>query len=156
MKILVINSGSSSIKYKLFDMKHRKELAFGVAERISEENSILNHNKISKNSEPITYRNNDVIPDHREGLNRIVKLLVHEKYGVIKNKAEIAAIGHRVVHGGEYYKYPTIINKSVINAIKETIPLAPLHNPPNLIGIEVAETIFPESVQVAVFDTAFH
>jgi acetate kinase len=156
MKILVINSGSSSIKYKLFDMNHKKELASGIAERINEKNSVLNHNKISKNGDVLAYRNDDFISGHREGLNLIVELLVHEKYGVVKDKAEISAIGHRVVHGGENYKYPTIVNKSVINAIKDTIPLAPLHNPPNLIGIEIAKTIFPESVQVAVFDTAFH
>ena len=93
---------------------------------------------------------------NREGLTRIVNLLLNPEYGVIRDKSEITAVGHRVVHGGEAFKAPTIVDEGVIAAIKKNIPLAPLHNPPNLTGIEVARNIFPDSPQVAVFDTAFH
>jgi acetate kinase len=96
------------------------------------------------------------IPDHHEGLNRIVDLLTDPEHGVVQDKSEITAVGHRVVHGGEAFHSTTIINEKVIEAIKENIPLAPLHNPSNLMGIEVATKIFPDSPQVAVFDTAFH
>ncbi len=94
--------------------------------------------------------------DHHQGLNRIVELLIDREHGVIQDKSEITAVGHRVVHGGEAFQSPTIIDEKVIAAIKENIPLAPLHNPPNLTGIEVARAIFPDAPQVAVFDTAFH
>ena len=97
-----------------------------------------------------------VIADHREGLNRIAEMLVDPDVGVIQDKSEISAVGHRVVHGGERFHETTIIDEAVIDAIRENIPLAPLHNPPNLVGIEVARSIFPDSYQVAVFDTAFH
>ena len=97
-----------------------------------------------------------VFADHHNGLNRIVELLIDKEHGVIQDKSEITAVGHRVVHGGEAFQSPTIIDEKVIDAIKENIPLAPLHNPPNLTGIEVSRTIFPDAPQVAVFDTAFH
>ena len=156
MKILVINTGSSSIKYRLFEMNREKVLASGLAEKIGEATSLLAHKKIGKKGENLKKVIKDKIPDHREGLDQIVKLLLDQKYGVISNKSEISAVGHRIVHGGETFQSPTIINEKVIAAIKENIPLAPLHNPPNLTGIEVARAIFPGSPQVAVFDTAFH
>ena len=156
MKILVINTGSSSIKYQLFDMDQQIVLASGLAEKIGEATSILTHKIIKENGENITKVKEGMILDHQEGLIRIVDLLVDAEYGVIKDKSEISAVGHRVVHGGETFQSPTIIDKGVIAAIKKNIPLAPLHNPPNLTGIEVAQSIFPDSRQVAVFDTAFH
>ncbi|MGD9318690.1 MAG: acetate kinase [Desulfobacteraceae bacterium] len=156
MKILVINTGSSSIKYQLFDMAHQGILASGVAEKIGEEKGVLTHNRFLATGEMTEKVEEGRIVDHHEGLSRIVDLLVDPEQGVIQDKSEISAVGHRVVHGGETFRAPTIIDEKVIQAIKENIPLAPLHNPPNLVGIEVARTIFPEAPQVAVFDTAFH
>jgi len=156
MKILVINTGSSSIKYQLFDMERHRILASGVAEKIGEDTSILTHWNVSANGEDVEKVEEGVIADHHEGMNRILGLLIDPEHGVVGDKSEISAVGHRVVHGGEAFHSPTIIDESVIAAIKENIPLAPLHNPSNLMGIEVAGAIFPDSPQVAVFDTAFH
>ena len=156
MKILVINTGSSSIKYQLFDMGHLKILASGLAERIGEETGTLTHKTILDDGENSETIEEGTIADHHEGLSRIVGLLVDPERGPIHHKSEISAVGHRVVHGGERFHSPTIIDDEVINAIRENIPLAPLHNPPNLEGIEVARSIFRDSPQVAVFDTAFH
>ena len=156
MKILVINTGSSSIKYQLFDMERHRILASGVAEKIGEDTSILTHWNVSANGEDVEKVEEGVIADHLEGMNRILGLLIDPEHGVVGDKSEISAVGHRVVHGGEIFHSPTIIDESVIAAIKENIPLAPLHNPSNLMGIEVARAIFPDSPQVAVFDTAFH
>ena len=156
MKILVINTGSSSIKYQLFDMDRQKALASGLAEKIGEPTGKLTHNKHIKKETSLTKVIKKTIPDHRKGLLKIVSFLVDSKYGSIKKKSDIKAIGHRVVHGGEKFQAPAIIDREVIAAIKENIPLAPLHNPSNLTGIEVAKAIFPDSLQVAVFDTAFH
>ena len=156
MKILVINTGSSSIKYQLFDMERHRILASGVAEKIGEDISILTHWNVSAKGEDVEKVEEGVISDHLEGMNRILGLLIDPEHGVVGDKSEISAVGHRVVHGGETFHSPTIIDESVIAAIKENIPLAPLHNPSNLMGIEVAGAIFPDSPQVAVFDTAFH
>jgi len=156
MKILVINTGSSSIKYQLFDMNRKKPMVTGLAEKIGEDTSILTHNIVNNNGDARKKVENNKIPDHAKGLKRIVELLVDPEWGVIKNKSEVTAVGHRVVHGGESFQSSTIIDEFVISAIKENIPLAPLHNPPNLKGIEVAQSIFPDAPQVAVFDTAFH
>jgi len=156
LKVLVINTGSSSIKYQLFDMDHQRVLASGLAEKIGEANSSLTHETVLDNTENLKKVSKIKIADHREGLTRIVDLLVDEKFGVIREKSEISAVGHRVVHGGEDFRSPVIIDDQVLSSIKENIPLAPLHNPPNLAGIEIARSIFPGSQQVAVFDTAFH
>ena len=156
MKILVINTGSSSIKYQLFDMAFDKVLASGLVEKIGEDEGLLTHNIISAHGDNQKEVIKGVIADHREGLRHIVDLLGHSEYGVIRDKSEIAAVGHRVVHGGEAFQAPTIINEEVIAEIRKNIPLAPLHNPSNLVGIEVVRSIFPDAPQVAVFDTAFH
>jgi len=156
MKILVINTGSSSIKYQLFDMDHHKVLASGMAEKIGEDTSILIHKRVLASGESVEKVEEGMIADHHKGLNRIVELLIDKEHGVIQDKSEISAVGHRVVHGGEDFHSTTIIDEQVIAAIKKNIPLAPLHNPPNLMGIKVARSIFPDSPQVAVFDTAFH
>ncbi len=156
MKILVINAGSSSIKYQLFDMERERALASGMAEKIGEETGRLTHKVIVNDGMPQKKVMDGAIEDHREGLNRISDLLADPVLGVIRDKSEISAVSHRVVHGGEAFQVPTIIDEAVIAEIKKNTPLAPLHNPPNLVGIEVARAIFPGTPQVAVFDTAFH
>ena len=156
MKILVINTGSSSIKYQLFDMNQRKAVVTGLAEKIGEETSILTHELLDKNGKGKEKVEEKRIRDHEQGMERIVKLLVHPEWGVIEDKSEIDAVGHRVVHGGESFKSSTVINSEVVSAIEENSPLAPLHNPPNLTGIKVARSLFSDAPQVAVFDTAFH
>jgi len=156
MNILVINTGSSSIKYELFDMENHRILASGSAEKIGEASGILKHKKMLQGDKSQQKVEEKPISSHQQGLNRIVELLLDNEYGVVQDKSEIAAVGHRVVHGGEAFHSTTIIDKKVIEAIKENIPLAPLHNPPNLMGIEVSRAIFPDAPQVAVFDTAFH
>ena len=151
MKILVINSGSSSIKYQLFEMEKHLVLAHGIVEKIDAIDS--SHTYYNQQTEK---KQTDPIPDHRIGLEQIVDLLVDDSVGVISDKKEIDAVGHRVVHGGETFKEPTVIVDAVLEAIRDNVPLAPLHNPANITGIEVARKIFPGACQVAVFDTAFH
>jgi acetate kinase len=131
-RVLVLNTGSSSIKYRLFDMDSRAALADGLLERIGEEGA--------------------EVADHREGLSRIFETL--EASGGLSHG--LSAIGHRVVHGGERFSAPALIDDETVEAIREQIPLAPLHNPANLLGIQTALAAFPETPQVAVFDTAFH
>jgi acetate kinase len=156
MKILVINTGSSSIKYELFEMDDHRILAAGLAEKIGERSSLLTHTTIKADGKPTRKVEEGVFSDHQEGLKMIVDLLIDREHGVIQDKSEITAVGHRVVHGGEAFQSPTVIDGKVMAAIRENIPLAPLHNPPNLTGIEVARSMFPDAPQVAVFDTAFH
>lgn len=152
MKILVINSGSSSIKYQLFDMPGATAVAGGLVERIGEAmGRVLYWSQAGAKIE-----REMPIADHRQGLMQVVALLLDEQDGVIGAAGEITAVGHRVVHGGEKFSQPTVIDAEVMDTIRELIPLAPLHNPANLSGIEVAREIFPEAVQTAVFDTAFH
>ena len=151
MKILVINSGSSSIKYQLIQMPEKKVICNGMAERIGLENS-----KIVLKSENNEIEETINIPNHQTGLEKIAELLLDKEKGVLNNANEISAVGHRVVHGGSTFAKTAIINKGVKDKIKELFELAPLHNPPNYEGIEVAEKIFPIAKQIAVFDTAFH
>ncbi|MCJ7682132.1 MAG: acetate kinase, partial [Candidatus Aminicenantes bacterium] len=155
MNILVINTGSSSIKYQLFNMDSETTMVSGQAEKLGEETSTLTH-KPAEGGKGKFKLEKGRIADHAQGLSRIVELLIDKEYGVIEDKSEITAVGHRVVHGGEDFQSSTIIDEAVIQAVKDNIPLAPLHNPPNLKGIEVARKIFPDAPQVAVFDTAFH
>ena len=154
MKILVINSGSSSIKYRLFDMTDKTVLASGVIEQIGETGSQLTHHTRNSKGEMEEIVNTEPVADHQEGFQRIGMVLGES--GALQNTQELSAIGHRVVHGGEEFKQPTLINKKVINTIRRLSPLAPLHNPANLLGIEVAMQSAPRVPQVAVFDTAFH
>ncbi len=156
MKILVINTGSSSIKYKLFDMDRHQVLASGLAEKIGETSGELKHAVFDAGGQTRDLKRPGFIPDHNAGLIRIVDLLLDPEWGVIARKSDIAAVGHRVVHGGETFQAPTRIDEAVLNAVRKHTPLAPLHNPPNLTGINVALSIFPDAPQVAVFDTAFH
>jgi len=160
MKILVINSGSSSIKYQLFDGRTLTAEASGLVEKIGEATSRVKHSTFGDQGSGIGDQNTVVrelrIADHRQGLSIMVELLLDGQMGVIESPEEITAIGHRVVHGGERFSQPTIITEEVKEAIKTLIPLAPLHNPANLTGIVVAQELFPAATQVAVFDTAFH
>lgn len=154
MKILVVNCGSSSIKYQLIDMASENVLAAGLVERIGEGAARIKHDMLGTDGQTVLIE--AVIDDHRAGLAQMAALVMHVEIGVIAAPDEIMAIGHRVVHGGERFSAPTVITDEVMAAIRDLSPLAPLHNPPNLAGIEVAREIFPQAIQVAVFDTAFH
>ncbi len=154
MKVMVINSGSSSIKYKVFDMNEGSVLALGLLERIGEGTSSLTHSGRDTNGEMKETCQTGKVADHRQGLGRIVQIL--SQSGVVGDPSELAGIGHRVVHGGEDFKEPTLVNDDVVASIRRNIPLAPLHNPANLIAIEAALEYVPHIPQVAVFDTAFH
>jgi acetate kinase len=151
MKILVINSGSSSIKFQLISMGKQLVLAKGLLERIGIKGSILNYYR----GDEKTVVNHD-IANHEEGINLIVKYLTDAETGVIKDKKEIFAIGHRVVHAGEKFNGTVPITDAVIDALKECIPLAPLHNPPNITGIEACQKILPGIPMAGTFDTAYH
>jgi len=155
MKILVLNSGSSSLKYQLFEMPNETPLCSGLVDRIGLENSTLTHN-FHRNGEKEVFKIEGKIKDHEEGLLAVNKLLLDPEKGVISSVDEVVAIGHRVVHGGEQFASTTLITQEVKDKIKELFALAPLHNPPNFIGITVAERVFPNAQQIAVFDTAFH
>jgi acetate kinase len=152
VKILVINCGSSSIKYQLFEMENETVLASGLVEKIGAESAIIKHNVPGREERVLTSE----ILDHRAGLGKVLSLLMSEEDGVIRSAEEVAAVGHRVVHGGEYFSSSVVIDAKVRQAIRKTIDLAPLHNPPNLLGIEAAQAQLPHAVHVAVFDTAFH
>ncbi len=155
MKILVINAGSSSRKYQLFDLPDGGVLTAGLVERIGEASSRVNHT-VFRNGESHKITRDLPLKDHRAGLQQVAELLMDAEVGVIADAAEIDAVGHRVVHGGEQFSQTTVITPDVKFAIERLSPFAPLHNPPNLQGITVAEEVFPDAVQVAVFDTAFH
>lgn len=155
MNIFVVNSGSSSIKYQLFKMPNEKPICTGLVERIGLENSVITHKLFLNGEEKVIRRQLD-LNDHQAGLHEVAQLLTDPEIGVIHNPEEIDAVGHRVVHGGESFASTTVITKEVKNEIKKLFSLAPLHNPPNYLGIEVAEKIFTKAKQIAVFDTAFH
>lgn len=153
MYILVLNCGSSSIKYKLFDINNKTELlARGLVERIGINDSILTHKPVGKDK----YVETHDIPDHTIGINMVFEALTHPEHGMIKDVEEIKAVGHRVAHGGESFKESVLINEDVKRDIEKCIELAPLHNPANLKGILSVEKLLPEVPQVAVFDTSFH
>jgi acetate kinase len=152
MKILVVNSGSSSIKYRLFDMADESLLANGLVERIGIQGSLINHYPAGKDA----FIKEIEIPDHRKGIELVIDALLDNKYGVIKSISEITAVGHRVVHGGEKYSGSVLLNDDVMDTLNEFIELAPLHNPPNILGIKVCQELLPGIPQVGVFDTAFH
>lgn len=151
MLVLVINCGSSSIKYQLFDMTDESVMAKGLLEKIGEGSSALHHEADSKKTTI-----NKSISNHKDGLSLILETLVDPSIGVIKDISEIAAVGHRVVHGGEKFVESCLITDETIRVIEEFSDLAPLHNPPNLTGIRAAMADLPGVPQVAVFDTAFH
>ena len=153
MKILVVNSGSSSLKYQLFDMESRVALASGMAERIGDEGSRVVHRQREGVGQPVEVPAG-YIPDHGAAIDRIAT--VARASGLVEEGTSFGAIGHRVVHGGEAFREATLIDETVLEAIREQSRLAPLHNPANLLGIELALERQPGVPQVAVFDTAFH
>lgn len=156
MKILVINCGSSSLKYQLFDMTTAAALATGLVERIGEPRGMLTHQNHPDTDGETKIVREEPIADHEAGMRLALEMLANPETGVIPNRSDIQAVGHRVVHGGETFRASTRISREVMAAIEQTIPLAPLHNPANLSGIRVARELFPDAPQVAVFDTAFH
>jgi len=153
MKILVINAGSSSLKYQLIDMENQTVMAKGLCDKIGIDGSNLEHkNKIADTETVFT----KPMKDHSDAISMVLDALVSKECGVIESMSEISAVGHRVVHGGENFADSCIITNEVMETIKACIPLAPLHNPANIIGIEACEKLMPNVPQVAVFDTAFH
>ena len=151
MKIVIINSGSSSIKYQLIDMPTKEVICSGMIDRIGLDTSNFTYKTNKDSIEEIL-----PIPNHKVGLEKISNLLMDEKVGIIKGTAEIEAVGHRVVHGGSLFSDTTLITEEVKQEIRQLCDLAPLHNPAHLEGIIVAEQIFTNAKQIAVFDTAFH
>ena len=151
MNILIINSGSSSIKFQLIEMPTEVLICSGLAERIGDEDAVLKYKTNTFDFEQI-----EPLNSHKEALQKIVALLLHSEKGVIQNTDEIEVVGHRVVHGGNSFSNTTVINSKVKQEIQKYATLAPLQNPHNLIGILVSEQLFPTAKQIAVFDTAFH
>ena len=152
MKVLVINCGSSSLKYQVLDMKDESLLAKGLVERIGIEGSVINHTKTGEE----TIVNEVPMKDHKEAIAQVLAAVQDPAHGVVQDMSEIGAVGHRVVHAGEKYADSVIIDDTVMKALEECIEIAPLHNPPNLAGIEACRALMPETPMVAVFDTAFH
>jgi len=156
MKILVINSGSSSIKFQLLEMDDESVLASGLVERIGENEGLVKCTFFPGGENENVVKINETIPDHAFGMRLAVDLLTDPDMGVVSGKDDIGAVGHRVVHGGEDFHKPTRITAEVMAAIEKNVPLAPLHNPANIDGITVAKELFADVPQIAVFDTAFH
>lgn len=152
MKILVINAGSSSLKYQFIDMDNMGVIAKGLCERIGIENSRLKHTPQGKDTVIIEKD----MKDHTDAIGMVIDALTDKEHGVITSMEEISAVGHRVVHGGELFSESVVIDEGVKKSIEECIDLAPLHNPANLTGIVACENVIPHAKQVAVFDTAFH
>ncbi|MDD4146398.1 MAG: acetate kinase [Clostridia bacterium] len=151
MKVLVINCGSSSLKYQLFDMENEQVMVKGLVERIGIPGSVLTHRP---GNEKHVFETQ--IPDHKKAITLVLEAIIHPEYGVLQSMSEITAIGHRVVHGSEDYAFSVLLTDDVMEVIKKNIELAPLHNPPNIMGIEACQYLMPTVPQVCVFDTAFH
>ncbi|HUV05882.1 MAG TPA: acetate kinase [Armatimonadota bacterium] len=152
MLILVVNAGSSSLKYQLIDMSNEQVLAKGIAERIGEQGESLTHEATGKQK----VKTKAHIPDHQAAMRLVFEALMDPETGAIRDVSDLSAIGHRVVHGGESFSDSVLIDRKVIDTIERLSELAPLHNPPNLMGIRAAMKLAPQAPQVAVFDTAFH
>jgi acetate kinase len=152
MNILVLNSGSSSVKYQMFNPEKKQLLAKGVVERIGMAGAMLTHIPYGKEE----IRLSGEILDHKVAIEYVLSILLSKNHGVIKDKSEIDAVGHRVVHGGETFSESQLISSDVIKEIARCMDYAPLHNPPNLKGIRATQALLPDAPQVAVFDTAFH
>lgn len=152
MKVLVVNAGSSSIKYQVFDMTDESVLAKGLVDRVGIPGTTLKHEPTGKDDVLIKQD----LPNHTEGMKLVLNVLVNPEYGCIKSMDEIGAVGHRVVHGGEEYAASAVIDDHVKKVIRDCFDVAPLHNPPNLMGIEACQDLMPNVPHVAVFDTAFH
>ncbi len=151
MKVLVLNSGSSSLKYQVIDMETEEMLVKGYFERIGQANSFLTH-KVNG----VKHKFEQQVKNHEDAIQFVLDRITNDHYGVIKNLSELGGIGHRVVHGGEKFSNSVVITDEVIKQIKECSDLAPLHNPAAILGIEACKKIVPNMKMVAVFDTAFH
>lgn len=152
MKVLVINCGSSSLKYQVLDMTDESVLAKGLVERIGMDGSVINHTKTGEDK----VVNEVPMKDHKDAIAQVLAAIQDPAHGVVSDMAEIGAVGHRVVHAGEMYAESVLIDDTVIKALEECVELAPLHNPPNLLGIAACRELMPSTPMVAVFDTAFH
>lgn len=152
MDILALNCGSSSVKYQLFDWERKEVVAKGMVERVIIGDSFIIHEVPGRE----TYREDSECPDHQVAIDLIIKTLLDPEHGVLKDINQISAVGHRVVHGGEKFTRSVMIDTEVLDAVKEVQHLAPLHNPPNIAGIEAAQALLPSVPHVAIFDTAFH
>jgi len=152
MKILVINAGSSSLKYQLLDMDHEKLLAKGLCERIGIDGHLTHK---PQNGKP-KFEEDVALPTHTEAIAAVLEKLTSKEYGVVDSMSEISAVGHRVVHGGEKFAKSVVITDEVMDDIAACIPLAPLHNPANITGINACKAVMGNVPQIAVFDTAFH
>ena len=152
MKVLVINCGSSSLKYQVLDMTNEILLAKGLVERIGMDGSVITHEKIGMDK----IKTEVPMKDHKDAIKQVLDAVQNEEYGVVKSMDEIGAVGHRVVHAGEKFAESVLIDDAVIAALEECVELAPLHNPPNLLGIAACKDLMPFTPMVAVFDTAFH
>lgn len=152
MKILVVNAGSSSLKYQLIDMEGQVVMAKGLCDRIGIPGSLIKHNALDGRS----VTREIVMKDHNDAISALIKVLTHEEWGVLKSLDELNAVGHRVVHGGEKFFKSVVINDEVLETLEDCVELAPLHNPPNIMGIKACQANMPDVPQVAVFDTAFH
>ena len=152
MKVLVINCGSSSLKYQVLDMTNESLLAKGLVERIGLEGSVITHEKIGMDK----YKLVTPMESHKDAIEQVIMALQDKEHGVVKSMDEIGAVGHRVVHAGEHYADSVLITEEVIKVLEECVELAPLHNPPNLMGIDACRQLMPNTPMIAVFDTAFH
>jgi acetate kinase len=152
MDILALNCGSSSVKYQLYDWTRKEVVAKGMVERVTIGDSFIIHEVPGRE----TYREEYECPDHQVAIHLIIKTLSSKEHGVVSDMSQISAVGHRVVHGGEKFTCSVKIDDTVLDAIKEVQHLAPLHNPPNISGIEAAQTVLPDVPHIAIFDTAFH
>ena len=152
MKVLVINCGSSSLKYQILDMTHESLMCKGLVERIGMDGSVITHEKIGMDK----VKTEVPMKDHKDAIEQVLKAVQDPETGVVASMDEIGAVGHRVVHAGEKYASSVLITEEVIKALEECVELAPLHNPPNLLGIAACQELMPDTPMVAVFDTAFH
>ena len=152
MKVLVINCGSSSLKYQILDMTNENLLCKGLVEKIGIEGSVIGHEKIGQEK----IKKEIPMKDHKDAIAQVLAMIQDPEQGVIKSMSELGAVGHRVVHAGEKYASSVLITEDVIKALEECVELAPLHNPPNLLGIAACQELMPNTPMVAVFDTAFH
>ncbi|MGI6191536.1 MAG: acetate/propionate family kinase [Eubacterium sp.] len=153
MKVLVINCGSSSLKYQVLDMDGENLLAKGLVERIGMDGSVITHTKIGSDDK---WKNEVPMPTHKEAIEQVLNAIVDPEHGVLHDMSELGAVGHRVVHGGERYANSVLIDEEVLTHLDELSELAPLHNPANILGIRACQKLMPNTPMVAVFDTAFH
>ena len=152
MKVLVINCGSSSLKYQILDMTNETLLCKGLVEKIGIDGSVITHEKIGMDK----FRLETPMANHEDAIAQVLAAIQDPEHGVVKDMSEIGAVGHRVVHGGEKYADSVLITEAVMKDVEECCEIAPLHNPPNIAGINACKALMPDTPMVAVFDTAFH